>query len=190
MKRQQEKQNRREINKLNKLLENTRVFSIPRSSPVARIRGHVRLALNPHQRRLRELQLERQIVLDEYFPLIADALHVNDQMKIDELAAERDEKLGRIDTLMDMFLTSQLRTEAQRLDLPMPDDSDSWRESFRYWVLVPSARLALRKMIDEERNRRREAAAWWWKTIILPALTLGIGILGAITGLVAVIYKH
>jgi len=56
--------------------------------------------------------------------------------------------------------------------------------------LVTSEREKLRRRIDEEKTRRREVKAWWWKTIIAPVITAIIGLIGAATGLVAVIRSH
>jgi hypothetical protein len=48
----------------------------------------------------------------------------------------------------------------------------------------------VRRRIDEEKMRRREVHAWWWKTIVIPVITALVGLVGALTGLVALLRKH
>lgn len=86
------------------------------------------------------------------------------------------------------FECSKLSRVAVRLDLDEPPytDKEMWEKVGTFWLLTPKGRLTLRRAIDEERTRRREVAAWWWKTVIIPALAAGTGVIGALTGLLAV----
>ena len=87
----------------------------------------------------------------------------------------------------------RLRNEATFLDVetpPMSEDVDVWtytNDGRRF--LTAKSRADLRKQIDAEKTRRREVKAWWWKTILAPALTALVGIIGALIGLVAALKK-
>jgi hypothetical protein len=106
---------------------------------------------------------------------------------------ERSESLERLHKLISHEMTRRLLQTAAHYDIeePVADEDDFWYTDPKWSrCLTPTGRFHLRKLIDEEKTRRREVKAWWWKTIILPALTSGIGIIGALTGLVAVLKKH
>ncbi len=57
-------------------------------------------------------------------------------------------------------------------------------------MFTPRARSHLRKMIDEEKARRFEVKTLWVTKLILPLLAALIGIIGALTGLVAVLHHQ
>jgi hypothetical protein len=85
-----------------------------------------------------------------------------------------------------------LLDEARRLhiDLPSVEEKDAWvglDGSFGLPFLSNKG-LLMRRGIDEEKSRRREVAAWWWKTVIIPTLTILVGLIGALTGFVAVLH--
>lgn len=78
------------------------------------------------------------------------------------------------------------------IELPPITDVDSWiglDGAYGLPFLSPTGWLKMRRAIDEEKVRRREVKAWWWKAVILPVLTALIGLVGAATGLVAVLHR-
>lgn len=98
----------------------------------------------------------------------------------------------RLDTLqmqIEEWEDNQLLMKAHRLDIEEPfyKDQTLWEKVGSLRVLTSNGRLAIRKAIDEERTRRREVAAWWWKTVIIPCLTAATGVIGALTGLCAIL---
>jgi hypothetical protein len=91
------------------------------------------------------------------------------------------------------FENNVLVTRAKKLDIDLPpvDDEEMWEQVMGWGkMLTPKGRHHVRKLCDEEDTRRREIAAWWWKMIILPGLSLAMGVMAAITGLVAVFRRH
>lgn len=112
---------------------------------------------------------------------------------LDDITERTKRDVDRLNFLDDLERTYELLEHARAFDIEPPNDDNScwttYDSKLGQRALTPAGRNTIRKMIDEEKSRRREAKAWWWKTIILPAITLGIGIVGAITGLVAVIQK-
>jgi hypothetical protein len=77
------------------------------------------------------------------------------------------------------------------IDLPSVEEKDAWiglDGSCGLPFLSNKGKLMMRRAIDDEKMRRREVAAWWWKTVIIPALAALTGVIGALTGLVAVLH--
>jgi len=96
-------------------------------------------------------------------------------------------------SLLDAYRGKRLSKEAAKYDIEMP--TEKGRPEF-YWqtlrcgfVLNPQGRTYLRRALDEEKTRRREVKTYWVTRIILPVTTVLIGLIGAITGLIAVIYR-
>jgi hypothetical protein len=82
---------------------------------------------------------------------------------------------------------------ARSLDVEIPSRSDSemWTtrdDDMRVW-LSSKGRAKVRKSVDEEKARRFEVKTQWVTRLILPLLGLLIGVLGAITGLIAVLHQ-
>lgn len=99
---------------------------------------------------------------------------------IDHLAMSLSDLL---DDDIESLASRYLIQSAQRLLLPIPEfsqDSDAWTRSQHTgrYRLTTSAMATLRSQIRMERKERRESAMLW-----IAALT---GVLGALTGLVAV----
>jgi hypothetical protein len=85
--------------------------------------------------------------------------------------------------------------EASEMDIEPPPDTPA----LEYWstdnyygdkLLSPKGRLFLRQAIDAENARRFEIKTMYVTKIILPIVASLVGIIGAITGLVAVITKR
>lgn len=89
--------------------------------------------------------------------------------------------------------SSRLLARANRLGLPTPDvdgDSERWRRSYTgSFYLIRAGQAELRSRIRLEEKERREAVAFWVKDVLVPVLSVVIGILGATAGLIALLRK-
>jgi hypothetical protein len=126
--------------------------------------------------RRKELQ-ERKASNEEFAALSADEYyHMQDY----------DEAVGR-------HIGAQLWQEASSLDIALPpaEEKDMWQYSddgeHRY--LTVKGRALARKLIGEERSRRFEVKTLVLTKVVIPLLGLIIGIIGALTGLFAVMHK-
>ena len=113
--------------------------------------------------------------------------------KFDELGAEEYYAVREIERDIDSEIGLRLIREARSLDveIPPPSDSPMWvrgDDGVRIW-LSSKGRAKARKSIDEEKARRFEVKTQWVTRLILPLLGLLIGVLGAITGLIAVLHQ-
>jgi hypothetical protein len=81
--------------------------------------------------------------------------------------------------------------EAETLDVTIPPDDDGkiWEKdkSYTHPFLTAAGRHQLRTSIDLEKSRRFEVKTLWVTKIILPLAGVLVGIIGALTGLVAVL---
>lgn len=107
----------------------------------------------------------------------------SDKSQLDSLEWERRSELGFIEDQIEALVSGALIAEAHRLMLPIPEyqeDGAFWeRSSFTGGAfLTRKGMVELRASIRAERAARRDGALAWFA-----ALT---GIVGAITGLVAV----
>jgi hypothetical protein len=112
---------------------------------------------------------------------------------VEELGYDEYVSMREMEEAIDFRVSIKLLDKARAVDADIPpnEEKEMWHrnhEESLIW-LTAKGRAAVRKSIDEERTRRREMQAWWWKSVILPALSTIIGILGAVTGLVAVLRK-
>ena len=106
-----------------------------------------------------------------------------------DIRGQMDDELREIAEDESRYIDSTLFQKARRLDIDLPSfsDNDLWDESARPRFLTVKGRLTLRRAIDEEKTRRRDVAAWWWKTVIIPGLAAATGLVGALTGLLAIV---
>jgi hypothetical protein len=92
---------------------------------------------------------------------------------------------------IDLEIGRRLFDQARSLDVDTPpaNDLQMWYhdENRRNIWFTPKGRAHVRKLIDEERARRFDVKTRWVTKLILPVLAALIGIIGAITGLVAVL---
>ena len=99
------------------------------------------------------------------------------------------EDLRAEDDAINAFLSDQLWEEAREYDIEIPTDEGTWEDSIfgdrRY--LTMATRSKLRRLIDEEKSRRFEVKMLWVSKLILPILGGLVGVIGAVTGLVAVL---
>lgn len=133
---------------------------------------------------LRKLQRNRTKVLSAYKEDLEQARR--DKKSRDEIAeiehmARFEQEL--VDDEIESLESRYLIESAERLILPIPTfskDSDDWRQSSQLGLnlLTRKGMATLRSTIRAERKERREAKMIW-----IAAIT---GILGALTGLIAV----
>ncbi len=114
-----------------------------------------------------------------------------DQDKFEALSAFAYSARHTVENDIDLALTLRLVRKARSLDVEIPliNDAPMWHqdtETKRY-MLTPRGRAHMRKMIDEEKARRFEVKTRWVTKLIVPLLAALIGIIGSLTGLVAVL---
>ncbi|HWT66151.1 MAG TPA: hypothetical protein VN151_08550 [Terracidiphilus sp.] len=148
---------------------------------------------------MRKLYLSKNDFKEELAQLDAEWHRRKEECAGDDakLKLTNDEMMSRFRELAGLRERSKsvgLLSEARELDIgfPMVTDTDSWMGldgAFGLPFLSPTGSLKVRRAVDEEKVRRREVKAWWWKIVIIPALTALIGLVGAVTGLVAVLHS-
>jgi hypothetical protein len=120
----------------------------------------------------------------------AKALEHDDMKRANEIAMESFLACQRIDERTSRFLDSEIRQEAQELDLEFPplEDDGMWnRGNDQSLILKFRGRAFLRERIDKEKTRRFEVKTLWVTKIILPLAGVLVGIIGALTGLFAIL---
>ena len=116
----------------------------------------------------------------------------NDHASARLIAADCYLGCQRIDERVSRFLDQSIRQEAQELDIAFPfvEDEEMWnRDEDESLRLSFRGRFYLRNLIDKEKARRFEVKTLWVTRIILPLAGVLVGIIGALTGLVAV-FQH
>jgi hypothetical protein len=113
--------------------------------------------------------------------------------KFEELDADEYYEVREVEQELDCETGLRLWGEARSLDVETPPLSDDqmWfhhADGKRVW-LSSKGRAQVRKLIDEEAARRFEVKTQWVTRLILPLLGLIIGVLGAITSLIAVLHQ-
>jgi hypothetical protein len=93
----------------------------------------------------------------------------------------------------DVKVGLRLAQKARIFDIETPPitDTEMWdydQESGAKWYSA-KGRTYLRKLIDEEKARRFEVKTLWVTKFWLPLLAALVGIIGALTGLFAVIHR-
>jgi hypothetical protein len=139
----------------------------------------------------------------EEFEARLNEIHVEHEA-LKQQYADNPEKLAEVDNEMigkvretisewERFKSISMIAEAWKfnIDLPSIEEKEAWLGldgAFGLPFLSNKGKLMMRRAIDEEKTRRREVAAWWWKTVIIPILATLTGVIGALTGLVAVLH--
>lgn len=121
---------------------------------------------------------------------IAAALKSNKDDRSMQIAADCYLACQRIDDRIMRFLDSKLRQEAQELDIEFPsiENKEMWhRDADLSIFLTFRGRAFLRQRIDAEKTRRFEVKTLWVTKFWLPLLAAFVGIIGALTGLFAVL---
>lgn len=139
------------------------------------------------------LAWSRSLIEGGYARDIADARLAKNKDEVLSLESARRFELGLQQEEEDDYLTKQLRRKAKRLRVPVPHTrsadgniSEHWYEGSQLggWHLTDVGIRALREEIRKEQKARNESRAQL--TVWLSAIT---GVIGAITGLVAIVQK-
>jgi len=137
------------------------------------------------------LAWQRTLLDRAYTKNILAARQLKDEEKVESLERDHRFELDLHDEEEDAHLTRTLLGQARRLHVPVPhrynDDkteSEHWYEGpyTGRWYLTSRGIAALREEIRREVKARHEGRAQW--VVWLSALT---GVIGAITGLVALL---
>jgi hypothetical protein len=114
----------------------------------------------------------------------------NTRREKNDILKQMQNELQKITDDENRFTDARLFSKATRLDIEIPSftESELWQNTGKSPVLGTKGRLALRRAIDEEKTRRRDVASWWWKTVVIPGLAATTGLVGALTGLFAILH--
>jgi hypothetical protein len=137
------------------------------------------------------LRRERRRVFFKYEKEIAAA--GKNSPEAYQLMADQHGDCESLDCRMDFIMDQDIRLEAQELDIVLPpvDQAEMWRrDQDQNLYLSQNGRFHVRSLIDEEKGRRFDVKTRWVTKIILPVVASLVGILGAITGLIAVIHSQ
>lgn len=141
-----------------------------------------------------KLEWQREILDCIYAKEIATARKSQDHQRIEEIEHEQRFEIDLHTEEFDLFITKQLLKKANKLRVPTPHrynpdktESDHWYEGHytARWLLTNKGVTAIRDEIRHELKARHEVRAQW--VVWLSALT---GVIGAITGLVAVLAQQ
>jgi hypothetical protein len=137
------------------------------------------------------LAWQRTLLDHTYAKEISAARKLKNKEKLESLERDHRFEIDLCDEEEDAHLTKTLLSQARRLHVPVPHrynedktESDHWYEGHYTgrWHLTPRGVAALREEIRRELKARHEGRAQW--VVWLSALT---GVIGAITGLVALL---
>jgi len=137
------------------------------------------------------LSWQRSLLDRAYARDLAAAKKQSDRKKIEEIESNWRFEIDLHTEDEDSYLTRQLLAQARHLRLPIPhiynqdnSVSEHWQESHHTgrWCLTTAGVAVLREEIRRELKARHELRTHW--AVWLSALT---GVIGAITGLVAVL---
>ena len=134
--------------------------------------------------RFKEIHVEHEALKQQY---------ADNPEKLAEVDKEMNGKVRETVSEWERFKSIGMIAEARKfnIDLPSIEEKEAWiglDGAFGLPFLSNKGKLMMRRLIDEEKTRRREVAAWWWKMVIIPALAALTGVIGALTGLVAVLH--
>ena len=139
----------------------------------------------------RQLRRVQRVFANDYKKLVKRKAPPEEFQKLD--ASEYFE-VQEAEKALDWAVGNRLHREARSLDVEVPPygDNQMWfhdEENSRVWLtsLTSKGRAHVRKLIDEEKARRFEVKTRWVTKFILPFLAALIGLIGALTGLVAVL---
>ena len=129
-----------------------------------------------------KLQRERTELEKRFGRMISQAEREGDHEKRESLISELLMERGLIDDRINGLESIRIQERAERLGVPIPplSDKESWENGYKPNTIFLSvkARAQLRSEIRKERRER-----WDWITRII---TLLVGLIGAITGLISV----
>jgi hypothetical protein len=133
------------------------------------------------------LKYNRKQILSDYQKKVEKAANPSEAIA---LLSVRHLELEIRDEEIEFEMSRSILLEAKELDVDIPDTNDQviWiPDRFGTPYLNSRGRSRLRKLIDEEKNRRFEVRTRWVTKFVLPLVAALIGIIGALTGLVAVL---
>ena len=109
------------------------------------------------------------------------------------IALDQGMKERRIEREMDFVVGTRLHHEARKFDIETPPitDREMWTndEEKQREFYTPKGRAYVRKLVDAEKARRFEVKTLWVTKLIIPLVASLVGILGALTGLFAILHR-
>lgn len=142
--------------------------------------------------RIWRLRRQRSKIVAKADRQIAAAYEANDLERVKQITADSYLACQHIDERLSRLMDQSIRQEAHELDIAYPHTSDEgmWHtDKDGSLILLFQGRSYLRELIDKEKSRRFDVGTRWMTKIIHSLLTLLIGVIGALTGLVAV-FQH
>jgi hypothetical protein len=140
----------------------------------------------------RKLRKERDATVKKFNKFINEALKNGDKDLAKKIRGDRDFEVYEKEFEIESYESTRVVDVADRLDVELPasDEADSWiLEPPKGKLLSSKGRSIVRKRIHEEKVRRFELKSRWIQ-ILTPILAALAGVVGTVTGLVAVIKKH
>lgn len=125
---------------------------------------------------------------------------------IREMAAKKDREEGELECLLQegseaertaedelsMVSSQNLLHDARRFGIAAPHfQSEAYEEGLNpgTYHLTRAARMELRRLIREEKKARRDEWTGFLKDVVIPIVSLFIGVIGMVIGLVSALHK-
>jgi hypothetical protein len=134
---------------------------------------------------LQQLYLSQDRIRREYEKSMREAKASESKDGIEEIRISASQDDDIIQDKINMLVTRYVRRQAERLFLSVSDEPDMWtqcRMHAGHSVLTPKAITNLRAAIN---SSRRDSFS-----ILLQLVSLAVGLIGALTGLISVLYFH
>lgn len=138
-----------------------------------------------------DLRWSRSAIQRGYEPQIEAARQARDHKAVAQLEDSKRWELQLIDELEDEQLTAALLKKARRLKVPIPRrwskdgaESEHWYQGSQtgQWYLTVLGAQSIRREIREEQRQIHEL-----RSRLLPWLTAISGVIGTLTGLIAIL---
>jgi hypothetical protein len=127
---------------------------------------------------------------DKFIASATIALAVPGEPHKDQTTTRLLERYELAEFKVKLYQSRVLVSCAESLDIVLSDTNVDYWETHKLYthpILTPNGRYQARKLIDAEKARRFEVRTLWVTKIILPLAGVLVGIIGALTGLVAVL---
>jgi hypothetical protein len=104
----------------------------------------------------------------------------NQYREADEWESEAAHFVGEANEELSFLRSLKLTKRARKLQIPLPDYSDkqAWDQSWSRYILTPKGYEALRGAIRKEEAERLKHGMRLWREVLIPIITLLIGIIG------------